>query len=257
MKDQKTIGILGGMGPAATVDFYRRITEATAATRDQDHLHIIINSYPQVPDRTAFLLGCGADPTPDLVAAAHMLADAGADLLIMVCNTAHALLPAIVEAVQIPVVDWISEAALGLVTILPAVKRLGLLATTGTLHSELYQNAFARYGVEIITPDPGVQMQIMEIIYGPEGVKARNAQACTTTQILQQVVEYFSMAQAGVLLLACTELSLFFTAHCFDLSIPVIDTAQLVAERLVLLAGGQLRHPWAASSGDKFVTCTR
>lgn len=255
-KQRKTIGILGGMGPAATADFYRRITEATAASKDQDHLHIIINSFPQVPDRTEFLLGSGLDPTPTLISMARTLEDSGADLLVMVCNTAHALLPPLAEAVRVPIVDWISEATRGLMTTHPTLKRLGLLATTGTIHSELYQKAFSAYGVDIITPDPVLQTHIMEIIYGPNGVKARNAQAHASSQSLQHILEYFSMAGAEALLLACTEISLFFTSHYFDYPIPIIDTAQLVAERLILLAGGQLRYPGMPFC-DKFATSSR
>lgn len=82
-----TVGVLGGMGPEASADFYRRITARTLAARDQDHLHVIVDSDPSIPDRTAYLRGEGPDPRPALTAAARRLAAAGAELLVMACKT--------------------------------------------------------------------------------------------------------------------------------------------------------------------------
>jgi aspartate racemase len=104
-----TIGIIGGMGPLATADLYRKIIEVTPAVRDQDHLHVIIDADPTIPDRTAALLGNGPDPLPKLVAAARRLEDAGAGILIMPCNTAHAFLPVLQRAVRIPFIDMTEE----------------------------------------------------------------------------------------------------------------------------------------------------
>ena len=98
----KTLGIIGGMGPQATIDLYQKITDHTAASRDQDHLHILIDSYPQIPDRTAHICGSGDDPLPYLVRSARRLEAAGAELLLMPCNAAHHYIRALRERTILP-----------------------------------------------------------------------------------------------------------------------------------------------------------
>ena len=85
----KIIGIIGGMGPAATIDLYKKIVENTPAEKDQEHIHVIIDSYPQIEDRTEYILYGGKNPAPRLIESAKRLESAGADALIMPCNTAH------------------------------------------------------------------------------------------------------------------------------------------------------------------------
>src|SRR4051812_27943024 len=106
MHPGQIVGVLGGMGPAATVDFLRRVVAATPATRDQDHLRLLVDSNPAVPDRTAALLGAGPDPTPVLVAMARGLEAQGADLLVMPCNTASAFADGVQRAVTVPLLRW-------------------------------------------------------------------------------------------------------------------------------------------------------
>src|SRR4051794_22121593 len=99
------------MGPLATVDLYRKIIEETPATRDQDHLHVIIEGNPAVPDRSEALLHGGEDPTPLLLAGAMRLEGAGADFIVVPCNTAHAFLPRIAPELTIPLISMIDETA--------------------------------------------------------------------------------------------------------------------------------------------------
>jgi len=105
------VGILGGMGPAATADFYAKLTSRTPAVSDQDHLRVIIWSDPTIPDRSRALTGEGPDPTPTLRRGAQGLRAAGASLLAVPCNTAHAFLPGIMDGLDIPVVDMIAAVA--------------------------------------------------------------------------------------------------------------------------------------------------
>lgn len=237
----RTVGILGGMGPAATVDFYRRLTEATFATCDQEHLHVLIDSYPFVPDRTDFLLGSGKDPTPQLISIAHTLESYGAELLVIACNTANVFADRVAEAVHIPLVNWGDATATSIAAAEPDLKKVGLLATTGTVTSALFQRAFARVDIDIIKPDALIQEYIMSIIYGPGGVKAG---MCDLEEIAEKA--YFAChclekQGAEAILLACTELSWLAARRTLTTSLPVFDAAQLVAERVVVLAGGQLQ----------------
>jgi len=199
MQGGKTVGVIGGMGPAATAEFFRRLISATPANVDQEHLHIIIDNDPSVPDRTAAILGRGIDPEPVLVSMAERLEKAGADFLVMPCNTAHHYLAAIRGAVGIPVLDMPAEAA-ALVDRGP----VGLLATDGTIGSGLYQRAFSGRGIELIIPASEDQGAVMRVI---DAIKAGGDPAAFAGEIAS-VVSRFCDAGAAAVVIACTEISL-------------------------------------------------
>ena len=104
---KKIIGIIGGMGPLATVDLFEKITLHTKAQQDQDHLRVLIDSNTNIPDRTAALLHGGEDPVPQLIASATSLEKMGAQVLVMPCNTAHNFYDAVAGAVEVPVLHMI------------------------------------------------------------------------------------------------------------------------------------------------------
>ncbi len=235
---RKTVGIIGGMGPAATHAFFGQILALTHARTDQEHLHLIIDNDPSIPDRTAFLLGRGEDPVPALVAAARRLEAAGCDLLVMPCNTAAAFVDQIGPTVSIPILDWTGEAA-------DAAARasrdtVGILATTGTIQAGLYQRALADRGHKAIVPDRADQETVMDVIYGPTGVKAGNAAAGRDRDLLA-VADRLVERGAQSILLACTELPLALPATDRRWSAPAIDPSLVVAERVVVAAGGLVR----------------
>jgi aspartate racemase len=235
-----TIGVLGGMGPEASADFYRRITVRTLAKRDQDHLHVIVDSDPSVPDRTAHLLGEGPDPVPILQTMARRLAAAGAELLVMACNTAHAFYPEVAGSVDVPLVDWIGETARSVAGQHPKGTQIGVLATDGTLASGLYQDALAACGVHMAVPDPAKQAELMRVIYGTDGVKARTGNRDSLVLAVRAIAEELNRKGAAGTLLACTELSVLFP-YPPAWSAPVHDAADLVAGRVVTMAGGVAR----------------
>ncbi|HVC04358.1 MAG TPA: amino acid racemase [Candidatus Acidoferrales bacterium] len=235
-----TIGVLGGMGPEASVDFYRRITEHTVAPKDQDHLHVIIDSDPSVPDRSAFLLGRGPDPVPVLKAMARRLRAAGAELLVMACNTAHAFYADIATSVDVPLVDWVGEAARSVASRHAPGTAVGVLATTGTLGAGLYQKALSAYGLNVVVPGEEREEELMRVIYGPGGVKAGAGDRDVLVRRMREIAEDLNRNGASATLLACTELSALFP-HRPDWSAPAYDAADLVAERVVTLAGGTVR----------------
>mgnify|MGYP002996445695 CR=1 FL=1 len=179
MSDKKVIGILGGMGPLATADLFQKITLHTAASCDQDHPRVCIDSNTNISDRTAALLHGGADPVPEMVKSAQRLESIGADLLIMPCNTAHNFYDAVASSVSIPVLHMIAITRDALKS--RGVKCAGLLATDGTVQTGIYQRTFEGSGVELLTPDNTEdQSAVMDIIYN--GVKAgdltHDATAC-------------------------------------------------------------------------------
>lgn len=226
-----TVGVIGGMGPAATVDFLRRLIEATPASRDQDHIRVLVDSNPAVPDRTAAILGDGPDPSPHLVAMARRLERWGADLLVMPCNTAHAYAHRITAAVGVPLVPWPAVVADAILAVEPGP--VGLLATRGTVAAGVYQEAVERRGATLVVPDWAVQERISAAIVhvkrdGPAAPAARAELAEAATTLLVQ--------GATALLLGCTELSAIAGTPSADGALqlaPTWDAAQIVAEHVV------------------------
>ena len=136
----KTIGIIGGMGPAATIDLYQKLIDQTPAEKDQDHIHVIIDSYPQIEDRTRYILYGGINPSLKLVESAKRLEASGAEALIMPCNTAHYFAKDIERAVNIPLIHIVKCSAEAVKSRYPETKKIGLIATSGTIKADVYGN---------------------------------------------------------------------------------------------------------------------
>jgi len=160
----KTIGVLGGMGPAATALFYQHLIRLTPARRDQDHLPVIIFSRPQIPDRTRHLLEGGDSPLPLLIDTARRLESAGAELISIPCNTAHVFWKEIQACVRIPVLNIICETAKEIRRSLDLGSRVAIFSTAGTLRTGLYQSALSEVGLEPMEPDTKTQEEIRELI---------------------------------------------------------------------------------------------
>lgn len=217
------IGIIGGMGPAATADLFEKIIRATPARSDQDHVRVLIDSNPQIPSRADFLRGEGPDPSPALAATARILELAGADLLLIACSTAHLFYQAVERAVAVPVLHMMHETARYAAKTHPAIRRVGILATPGTVRAGLYQRELAQVGLEALVPDPADQDELMAALTaikagetaGPKAVAARVAGALADRG-------------AEALIAGCTELPLVLAQA--DVPVPLIDATQVLAE---------------------------
>ncbi len=227
--NEPVVGILGGMGPEATIDLFRRIVATTPAMKDQDHIHIIVENNPKIPDRTAAILAGGESPLPLLIDGARRLEQAGAGCIIIPCNTAHYWLEALRRAVSIPILDMIGETVTRITEDLPRSTTVGLLATTGTIKTKLYQTALRGHGIETLVPDEAGETAIMEAIYL---IKAgRHAVDNTVIAVASQL----RARGAEGIIAGCTELSLVIdgaSAAC-----PVFDPLSIIAERAVAWAG--------------------
>ena len=165
-KDEKcrTLGILGGLGPMASVYFYEMITEMTAAERDQDHINILLSSFASTPDRTAYILDrTRPDPTEKMVEAAKTLERAGAEILAMPCNTAHYFYDAIAESVKIPMLNIIDETVAACYA--QGAKTIGILATAGTVSTNTYPLHADKFGVACLVPTQDEQAVISSVIF--------------------------------------------------------------------------------------------
>jgi aspartate racemase len=232
-----TVGVIGGMGPAATVDFMARVITATPAERDQDHLHVLVDCNPEVPDRTAFLQSEGLDPRPTLIAMAKRLEQAGADFLVMPCNTAHAFAGDIGAEVTIPLVDWPSVVADAVAA--EGVEQAGILASTGTLLADIYRAPLEVRGIRSVVPTPSGQAAVMRAIYGSEGVKHLGSASPVARRDLIAGAEDVVGQGATAVILACTEFSAINAVRSLEVRVPVVDASEIVARHVVARALGR------------------
>ncbi|QDF97852.1 aspartate racemase [Azoarcus sp. DD4] len=233
------IGVVGGVGPAATVDFMDKIVRNTPAGRDQEHLKIVVEQNPQIPDRTANLLGHGADPTIALYATCKKLEAAEADVIAIPCNTAHAFVGRIQPQLAIPVVHMLVETVAHIRRAHPQRRRVGLLATSGTVASGVYHDIAAEAGLELIVPDEADQARVMEAIYGPQGVKAGHTSGRCVDDLMLALVALV-LRGAEVVILGCTELPLLLAQdEDFPVAgrrIALLDPTEILAQKCVQLA---------------------
>jgi len=227
----RIIGILGGMGPQATIDLYQKVLNCTPATTDQEHLQVLIWSDPHIPDRTAAILYGGRDPRPALCAGAAKLVRGGAEVIGIPCNTAHYYLDAIRQAAEgIPVLDMIELAAKSARDLLGANAVVAVTATRGTLATGLYNSALLRYGLKPLVPSPVEQEIIDSLIFGPRGVKAGFVDEANCMGY-QDICLGLLRSGAQAVVAACTELPLL--AGPASTLLPIIDPTSVLAEALV------------------------
>ncbi len=230
----KVIGIIGGMGPLATVDIFNKITVHTKALTDQQHPRVCIDSNTDIADRTAALLSGGEDPTPELVKSARRLQSIGADLLIIPCNTAHGFYDAIAESVDIPVLHMIRITAQRIAE--RGMSTVGLLATDGTIATGLYQDCFEKSGINMLVPDdPEDQAEVMRVIY--DGVKAGDENY--PTERFRGICEKLLARGAQTLVLGCTELPPAF--DMYRLEYPNTDPTLELALEAIRQAGCEVK----------------
>lgn len=223
-----SIGILGGMGPLATVDFYRKVIDATPAGTDQEHVPVVVWADPTVPDRSAALSGHGPDPTPWLVRGAHRLEAMGARLIATPCNTAHAFLDEVRTSVRVPMLDMIAETVAEIRSHHPEVVSVGLLATTGTVRAGLYQRALEAAGLRVVVP--GELTQGEAVTGAIRRVKAGDLGAAGVC-LIERATGELAARGAGLLVAGCTELPLLLGERSAGL--PVVDPTAALARAAV------------------------
>ena len=224
----KTIGIIGGMGPAATVDLFAKLVAATPAEADQDHLRILIDNNPRVPNRNEAIAGRGPSPGPRLAAGARGLEQAGADFLIIACNTAHAFKPEIEAAVSIPLLSMIDATVDAAIE--SGAQRVGVLAADGCRRARLYQNAFEARGVDAVFLADEAQQDFMTLIFR---VKAGDV-GDDVQRRMQQLALSLNARGAQAVIAACTEVPLVLSSD--TLAAPVISSTDALVARAIEFA---------------------
>lgn len=236
------VGVLGGMGPLATLDFMRKMLEATPASSDQEHVPVVASSIPQVPDRTRAFRGEGVSPLAAMLASGRRLADAGAGLVVIPCNTAHLWFDELQAGLGLPMLHLVDAALEDAVALSGAGARIGLLATDATIASGLYLNRPASQRVQWLLPTAAEMLDW--VMPGIAAVKA--GRLTEAESLLGQAAQALAQRGAAALVLGCTEIPLVL--HENNAPRPVVDATAALARRAVdwSLSQRPLSSPGAA-----------
>lgn len=225
-----TAGVIGGMGPEATVDFMARVIALTPAVTDQDHTRLLVDQNPQVPNRQNLSLGDGANPGPVLAAMAAGLEAAGADFLVMPCNSAHAFRDDIVRAVSIPFVS-IVEAT---IECLPAgATVVGVLETPACSQAGLYGAALGAKGMGQVELSGEDCEELMRLVYQIKG----GDRSASVRSAMKSLAEALVSRGAEAIIIGCTEIPLVLVDK--DVDVPLISSTEALARKTVAIARGE------------------
>lgn len=226
----RLVGVLGGMGPEATVLLMQKVIALRAGGGDGDHVPLLVHQNPRVPSRIAALIeGTGESPAPVLAGMARVLEAGGAEALAMPCNTAHAYAGAIRGAVSIPFLDMITLSTAALAA---KGRRIGMLASPAVHRARVFDAAFAEAGLEIVLPEDDAP--VLDLIRAVKAGRAGSAEGAALAGLAEGLVA----RGADHIAIACTELSLL-TPH-LPPGLPWTDTLDCLAEAIVQfsLTGG-------------------
>ena len=235
---KQTIGILGGMGPEATEYMFGLIVRNTKVDIDQNHIPLIIYSNPKVPPRTDAILGTGPSPKPYLVEGLKVLKQAGADFVVMPCVTAHFFIHEALEEVPMPFISLLDESLKWSQEHIPALKKVGLVSSTGTLISGLFHNTYKKAGIEVIAPAEEEQEKVMDAIFGEKGIKAGFTQGYSKETIVN-IARVLAGRGAEAIIAGCTEVPLVLKEE--DIPVPFIEPMKIVALASITEAGYEIK----------------
>jgi aspartate racemase len=235
--NKKTIGILGGMGPEATLDCFGKIIKNTPAQRDQDHLRVVIDSNPSVPDRTAAIVANGRSPVPVMVEGCQALEKAGADFVIIPCVSAHFFIDEIQRQANLPILSIFDAVAESITRDYPKVKTVGLLGTTGTVKGGLFQKRLAQNNINTVVPQEAVQSRIMAAIYDIKNAASSRTRSEITADLVAATDSLIANQPDGAkaIIAGCTEIPLALDQQ--HLAVPYFDSLTILARAAILHAG--------------------
>jgi aspartate racemase len=236
---EKVIGILGGMGPEATLSLFEKIIANTPATRDQDHLRVIIDSNAKIPDRTPAILGQGETPVPAMIESGRALERAGADFIVIPCVSAHFFLHEVQAQLTLPILSLFDAVAGELGRQQPVPAAVGLLATTGTIHGGKFQERLQKSGIHTLVPGLDDQKPVMSVIYRVKAAFSGAGREEMRSE-LRSVVTTLVDRGAQAIVAGCTEIPLVLRSQ--DVSVPFFDCLVVLARAAIVQAG---RRPLA------------
>ena len=221
----KFIGILGGMGTKATTYFYNELIGRSTGRNDQDHLKVILFNHSKIPDRTHYILHKEKSPVKELVEGVKVLNDAGVDFIVVPCNTAHYFYEDMARSVDVPILHMIHEIGKVISSSETRDKKIGILATTGVVRSEIYSKILGLYDLKTVFPNDMEQSLINDFIYEIKKGSSRNF-----TEFNDFLEKFFLENNLTHIVLGCTELSLVKN-KIVRREIEIIDSTELLVEK--------------------------
>lgn len=234
----KVIGVLGGMGPEATLDCFDKIIKNTQAEKDQDHLRVLIDCNPKVPDRTAAICENGESPVPVMLDGVRSLTQAGADFIIIPCVSAHFFLDDLRRQIDIPVLSIFDAVTEAIDKVNPPIQVVGLLATTGTVQGGLFQKRLEQNQITTITPVETDQEKVMSCIYNIKATQVLDRRENAKMELLE-IANNLTKKGAQGIIAGCTEVPLALGPE--DLQVPFFDPLLILARAAIREAGRKPR----------------
>ncbi|WP_435235224.1 aspartate/glutamate racemase family protein [Psychromonas sp. PT13] len=234
MVNDKVVGILGGMGPEATIDIFSDIVKHTKIKNDNDHLRIIIDNNPKLPSRQDAILKGGENPGPEMATTAKNIERAGADFIILGANTAHYFYPYVKDAVKIPVLHIIGETVLETINTVKGIKKVGVLATQGAMKTGMFQDAFKEVGVTVTDVPDDILALIHTAVFSfrAEGINESNL------TMMKNAVSFLIENGSEAIVMGCTEIPLILKNH--PINVALINPNDVIAEVTVKYAKHEL-----------------
>lgn len=230
-KERKKLGVIGGMGPEATSYYYENVIAHTKAAKDQEHIDMVILSHASIPDRTeAIISGDSAHLVNLLTDDARTLENLGVGNIAITCNTSHYYYEQIQKSVSIPVINMIHESVAYAVKTLDNVKKIGIMATDGTINSRIYHKECKKFGVTPVKPSPERQKDVMSLIY--DDIKSGKT---GDREKFDRVMSEFMRKGCDAVILACTELSVFKGKH--EIPSICLDAMDVLVRESILRSG--------------------
>tara|TARA_B100001013_G_scaffold307413_1_gene210944 strand:- start:2231 stop:2953 length:723 start_codon:yes stop_codon:yes gene_type:complete len=225
-----TVGIIGGMGPEATIDFMSRVIALTPSQRDQDHIRMVVENNPHIPDRQSTaendLIAI------ELTAIAERLEVAGADFLVLPCNTAHVFIDDLLKNIQIPFVHIVSETVNEIVKEHTNVKNVGLLATDMCINSGIYHQAIKSVDRTVLVLEQQDQKSCMQLIFDVKKGKYSKSTKTDMVRLADQLIQ----KGADIIVAGCTEIPLILDTK--SINVPLVSSTEVLAKRTVEIAIG-------------------
>ncbi|MGR5061544.1 aspartate/glutamate racemase family protein [Photobacterium sp. DNB22_13_2] len=222
----RKLGILGGMGPLATVEFMQKIIAQTPASSDQQHIPMLVSNNPQIPDRTAFLISNGDDPYPALKHGMEQLEQAGAECIVMPCNTAHYWYPRLSNSSRVHMISILDSVVTEAQQ--RGYRKVGILATTATMTTRMYQTKLAQKQIAAIAPDQDQQQAVMAGIYA---VKAGDVEQ--GHRLMKPIFDTLLAQGADAVILGCTEIPVALAETVFHQPEQCLDSLNILAKACI------------------------
>ncbi|WP_064602947.1 aspartate/glutamate racemase family protein [Photobacterium sp. J15] len=222
----RKLGILGGMGPLATVEFMQKIIARTPAHNDQQHIPMLVSNNPQIPDRTAYILGEGQDPFPVLKQGMEQLQNAGAECIVIPCNTAHYWYPRLTRCSKvhmISIIDSVVNEARQ-----RQYRKVGVMATSATMMTRMYQTKLAQKQIDAIEPDESAQLAVMEGIYAVKAGEVERGK-----QLMLPVFRNLLEQGAEAVIFGCTEIPVALAEQAIEQPEACLDSLDILAQQCI------------------------